>query len=538
MQQFTIRTRLLMLVGAMFIGFITIELMGFSALQRGVASLNTVYLDRVVPLRDLKTIADLYAVKIVDSSHKARSGRMTYAQAEDEVKEAERQIDTLWPAYQKTQMIDEEQRSVDALAKLVDAAQEPIERLKGILERGDKAALDTFVENEMYPLIDPLSEGLSHLTQIQVEESKRVYDASVVLYDSSRTMLALLLLGILICGSVFAMRLIRSIIHPLTTLKDAAARVALGDLSQSIQVSGRNEVTDVQRSVQAMQANLRNTLQDIQGSATQLAAAAEELQTVTESTAQGIHRQNDEIQMAATAVTEMSAAVDEVAENANRTSNTSHEAMDLADVGRKQVVLTREIIDQLSSKLNETTRTVFRLAEEASNIGLVVDVIRAIAEQTKLLALNAAIEAAHAGEAGRGFAVVADEVRNLAQRTQTSTQEIERMISAIQSVTQEGVRDVRQSCEFAARSQTMSSEADQALTLIAERITEINGMNLVIASAAEEQAQVAREVDRNLVAISDISDQSTAGVQQTSEASEELARLSANLNNLVNRFSM
>lgn len=185
MQQFTIRTRLLMLVGAMFISFITIELMGFSALQRGLANLNTVYLDRVIPLRDLKTIADLYAVKIVDSSHKARSGRMTYAQAEDEVKEAERQIDTLWPAYQKTQMIDEEQRSVDALAKLVDAAQEPIERLKGILERGDKAALDTFVENEMYPLIDPLSEGLSHLTQIQVEESKRVYDASLVLYDSS-----------------------------------------------------------------------------------------------------------------------------------------------------------------------------------------------------------------------------------------------------------------------------------------------------------------------------------------------------------------
>ncbi|QFG27744.1 methyl-accepting chemotaxis protein (plasmid) [Pseudomonas umsongensis] len=538
MQQFTIRTRLLMLVGAMFIGFITIELMGFSALQRGVASLNTVYLDRVVPLRDLKTIADLYAVKIVDSSHKARSGRMTYAQAEQEVKDAGRQIDMLWHAYQKTKKIDEEQRSVDALAKLVDEAQDPIERLKGILERGDKAALDTFVENEMYPLIDPLSEGLSHLTQIQVEESKRAYDAAVVLYDSSRTMLALLLLGILICGGVFATRLIRSIIHPLTTLKDAAARVALGDLSQSIQVSGRNEVTDVQQSVQAMQANLRNTLQDIQGSAAQLAAAAEELQTATESTAQGIHRQNDEMQMAATAVTEMSAAVDEVADNANRTSNASHEAMDLADGGRKQVMLTRETIDRLSGKLNETTRTVFRLAEEASNIGRVLDVIRAIAEQTKLLALNAAIEAAHAGEAGRGFAVVADEVRNLAQRTQTSTQEIERMISAIQSVTQEGVRDVQQSCEFAARSQTMSSEADQALTLIAERITEINGMNLVIASAAEEQAQVAREVDRNLVAISDISEQSTAGVQQTSEASEELARLAANLNNLVNRFSM
>lgn len=538
MQQFTIRTRLLMLVGAMLIGCIIIGMMGLNALQRSVAGLNTVYLDRVVPLRDLKTIADLYAVKIVDSSHKARSGRMTYAQAENEVKEADRQIDTLWPAYQKTQMIDEEQRSVDVLAKLVEHAQEPIERLKGILERGDKVALDAFVENEMYSVIDPLSEGFSNLIQIQLEESKRVYDAAVVLYDSTRTMLVLLLLGILICGGVFATLLIRSIIQPLATLKDAAARVASGDLSQSIQVSGRDEVTDVQQSVQTMQATLRNTLQDIQGSATQLAAAAEELQAVTESTAQGIHRQNDEMQMAATAVTEMSAAVDEVADNAGRTSNASHEAMELADGGRKQVVLTRETIDQLSGKLHETTSTVFRLAEEASNIGRVLDVIRAIAEQTNLLALNAAIEAARAGEAGRGFAVVADEVRNLAQRTQTSTQEIERMISAIQSVTQEGVRDMQQSGEFAARSQTMASEADQALTLIAERITDINGMNLVIASAAEEQAQVAREVDRNLVAISDISKQSTDGVQQTSVASEELARLATNLNNLVNRFSM
>ena len=390
----------------------------------------------------------------------------------------------------------------------------------------------------MYLVIDPLSEGFSNLIQIQLEESKRVYDAAVVLYDSARTMLVLLLLGILICGGVFAALLIRSIIRPLAALKEAAARVASGDLSQSIQVIGRDEVTEVQQSVKTMQTTLRSTLQDIQGSATQLAAAAEELQAVTEGTAQGIHQQNDEMQMAATAVTEMSAAVDEVADNAGRTSNASREAMELADGGRKQVGLTRNTIDQLSGKLYETTSTVFRLAEEASNIGRVLDVIRAIAEQTNLLALNAAIEAARAGEAGRGFAVVADEVRNLAQRTQTSTQEIERMISAIQNVTQEGVRDMQQSGEFATHSQAMANEADKALTLIAERITEINGMNLVIASAAEEQAQVAREVDRNLITISDISKQSTAGAQQTSVASEELARLATNLNHLVNRFRM
>ncbi|WP_442962526.1 methyl-accepting chemotaxis protein [Pseudomonas sp.] len=242
--------------------------------------------------------------------------------------------------------------------------------------------------------------------------------------------------------------------------------------------------------------------------------------------------------MAATAVTEMSAAVDEVAGNANRTSSASREARQVAETGRQKVNVTRETIDQLTDRLGQTAATVERLAGEAANIGQVLDVIRAIAEQTNLLALNAAIEAARAGEAGRGFAVVADEVRNLAQRTQSSTLEIERMIGAIQSATTASVEEMQQSSQFAQHSQGLAGEADQALGLIAERVEQIDEMNLVIASAAEEQAQVAREVDRNLVAIRDVSEQSAAGAEQTSSASDELARLAAQLSQLTGRFRL
>ncbi len=538
MQQLTIRTRLLLLVGAMLAACVAIGVTSLYAQQRSVAGLNAVYLDRVVPLRDLKLIADLYAVNIVDATHKARSGMLSYGQARDDVIAARAEIRRIWAAYTGTSMTDSERQIAANVEGLMAKADGPLDGLERTLDRHSEKRLAAFVINDLYPLIDPLSAGFSQLIELQLGEAKAEYDQAQALYQRNRILNLGLLAALLVGGGLFAMVMLRSISRPLEELKQAAASVAAGDLSRIIECRGRDEITEVQQSIRQMQRNLRDTLQDIQGSATRLASAAEELHTVTQHTAQGIHQQNEEVQMAATAVTEMSAAVDEVAGNANRTSDASRDAETVADDGRRQVTATRQTIDQLSERLQQSAGTVTRLAEEAAGIGKVIDVIRAIAEQTNLLALNAAIEAARAGEAGRGFAVVADEVRGLAQRTQSSTQEIERMIGAIQSATEQSVRDMQQSSEFASRSQSMADEADQALGLIAERVGQINEMNLVIASAAEEQAQVAREVDRNLVTIRDISEQSASGAQQTSAASDELARLATQLNQLVGRFRL
>lgn len=349
---------------------------------------------------------------------------------------------------------------------------------------------------------------------------------------------SVILLAAVIFTIFAAVLLSRSITRPLAMLAASAERIASGDLSQPVQADGADEITHVQRSLGGMQGTLRETLLNIQNSATQLASAAEELHAVTDDSSRGITRQNDEIQMAATAVTEMSAAVDEVARNANHTSDSSREAQETAQAGREQVSSTRATIEQLTERLGITSTTITTLADEAIAIGRVLEVIRTIAEQTNLLALNAAIEAARAGDQGRGFAVVADEVRALAQRTQTSTQEIERMISAIQSASQQSVSAMAQSSEYASRSQIMASQADSALVLIAERVNQINDMNLVIASAAEEQASVAREVDRNLVNIRDIAEQNATGAHETSVASDQLAKLASDLNGMVQRFRL
>ncbi|WP_025809880.1 methyl-accepting chemotaxis protein, partial [Pseudomonas chlororaphis] len=274
----------------------------------------------------------------------------------------------------------------------------------------------------------------------------------------------------------------------------------------------------------------------IVGSATQLASAAVELTAVTEQSNRALTQQNDEIQMAATAVNEMTSAVEEVARNASSTSDASSASEQAAKQGRERVLDTVQAIRMMGAEVENTSALVSGLAKKALDISKVLDVIRGIAEQTNLLALNAAIEAARAGDLGRGFAVVADEVRALAHRTQESTQEIELMIINIQGGTGEAVDAMGNTSIRARDMQDIAEAAGVALNEIAERVGQINERTLVIASASEEQAQVAREVDRNLVNIHDISLQTSDGASQTAAASHELSQLANDLNGMVTRF--
>ncbi|WP_410457962.1 methyl-accepting chemotaxis protein [Pseudomonas fluorescens] len=249
-------------------------------------------------------------------------------------------------------------------------------------------------------------------------------------------------------------------------------------------------------------------------------------------------QQSQEIEQAATAVNQMTTAVEEVASNAVATSEASRESDRIARQGREQVRLTVVSIESLAAGVTSNAEEVGQLAQQVHGITKVLDVIGAIAEQTNLLALNAAIEAARAGDAGRGFAVVADEVRALAHRTQQSTREIEQMIHGIQQGTERAVEGMQQSNERAQSTLEGAHAAGAALEEIAAAISLINERNLVIASASEQQAQVAREVDRNLTNIRDLALQTSAGANQTNAASQALSQLAIDLNGLVGRFSV
>ncbi|WP_423835662.1 methyl-accepting chemotaxis protein [Stutzerimonas stutzeri] len=328
------------------------------------------------------------------------------------------------------------------------------------------------------------------------------------------------------------------VLAPLREVGSIFGRIAEGDLTSRIEVRSTNEIGVLFASLASMQESQRETIGRISTSSSQLASAAEELSAVTEESNRGLHQQHQELEQAATAVNEMTTAVDEVARNAVSTAQASNDSNQLAQQSRVQVQSTLAEVEAMTQDIELTSQLVRELAEQAHSIGKVLDVIRAVSEQTNLLALNAAIEAARAGEAGRGFAVVADEVRTLAQRTQESTGEIELMIGSIRNGTDQAVESMAVSTRRAKSSLDSTRNAGQVLEDIFQRVMQISERNLVIASAAEEQAQVTREVDRNLINIRDLSTSAATGANQTSAASNELSRLAVGLHEMVRRFTL
>ncbi|MBD8568545.1 methyl-accepting chemotaxis protein [Pseudomonas viridiflava] len=449
-----------------------------------------------------------------------------------------KQINDAQAIYEKLISDSNERNLYNQYVQLLGQYRELESRMKTLTLANKVDELQDLLNKDMLSNSDQMNAVLIKLVEINTAQLMQVKKQAAEEYESAFDMVIALLVAATLLTLVFAWMLIKSITTPIAVALHAAETIAQGNLTQPIKVDGTDEAGRLLQAMKTMQDKLRDTLQRISGSATQLASAAEELNAVTDESARGLVQQNNEIEQAATAVNEMTSAVEEVARNATSTSEASRNATASAGDGRDLVLETVGAIERMSGDVKETAELIGNLANESRDIGKVLDVIRGLADQTNLLALNAAIEAARAGEAGRGFAVVADEVRALAHRTQQSTSEIERMIGSIQGGTEQAVTSMRNSTERAESTLSIAKGAGLALDTINIAVEEINERNLVIASAAEEQAQVAREVDRNLVNIRDLSAQSTTGANQTSAASTELSRLAVDLNSMVGRFAL
>ncbi|AZZ73937.1 methyl-accepting chemotaxis protein [Pseudomonas sp. RU47] len=384
--------------------------------------------------------------------------------------------------------------------------------------------------------------NMSAQGDILIAVSKKLTESQTVVRDTdaarAKNLLLIATALAVAFGLLAAWAITRQIIIPLNQTLKVAERVAAGDLTHNLVSLRRDELGQLQRSMQSMTQGLRELVGGISDGVTQIASAAEELSAVTEQTSAGVNNQKIETDQVATAMNEMAATVQEVARNAEEASEAAVAADQQAREGDKVVGEAIAQIERLAVEVGHSTEAMGELKRESDKIGSVLDVIKSVAQQTNLLALNAAIEAARAGEAGRGFAVVADEVRSLAQRTQKSTEEIEELIVGLQNGTQQVATIMDNSRTLTDSSVELTRRAGGSLESITRTVSAIQAMNQQIAAAAEQQSAVAEEINRSVLNVRDVSDQTSAASEETAASSVELARLGTHLQMLVGRFKV
>lgn len=386
-------------------------------------------------------------------------------------------------------------------------------------------------------------QGLKGEMRKQVHSTEKMFGdlrKSAVSEIGNQNTQAAIVAGILILiVSSLLMFISRSILSPITQLSNIMDQAAAEkSLELRAKISGNDEVTRMAHNFNQMMQAFETVLRDILSSANQLSSTSQILTEVTDDTNERMKRQSDETDQVATATAEMTATAQEIARYATEAASASKLAEASSKQGMEVVTQNATHITNLATEVSTASEVINQLNTESEHIETVLNVIREIAEQTNLLALNAAIEAARAGEQGRGFAVVADEVRTLAQRSQTSTEEIEEIVSRLQTSAGKAVDAMKSGKDLAEDSVSRAKKVKESLETVSHAIKDINETNFQIATASEEQSTVSEEIDRNIVNIADISKETMVNSQQTTATADDLNKLAQDLNGLVSQFKL
>ncbi|VEE61109.1 Ribose and galactose chemoreceptor protein [Shewanella putrefaciens] len=524
------------LVMLLTIGFIAINMMG--KIEYGV---ERIYNDRVVPLDDLKVIADKYAVDVIDAANKANAGGFSASQAIDALSSAKSTVNQRWQKYLATELTKEESQLAQQAERLFIPANDQIEQLITYL-RGFNGDVVHKLNDKILPLynaIDPISGKISELIDLQIKIAGQEKDSVNNIYYSSISIFITLAGIAMLISIVIGLWVNRSVMNP---IRDIVQNLKIirqdSDLTVKFKTFNDDELGQISTSLTQVIEHLRGILHSIAEAANTVNSSATELGSFTQETNKRMQQQQAETEQTATAMNEMTATVAEVAQSAAAAADSAKDADNYAANGNHIVMQSITSMSQLSEQIQKTAQVIGFLSNESQNIGRVLDVIKSIAEQTNLLALNAAIEAARAGEQGRGFAVVADEVRTLAQRTQKSTQEIEAMIATLQQGVKEAVNAMEVGINQVDDANDKANQAGQALKEIVASVDNITELNTHIATAAEEQSSVAESINRSIIAISDIAEHSTNSALELSESVINLTKLANSMRNQVSAFRL
>ncbi|RSM29715.1 methyl-accepting chemotaxis protein [Aeromonas salmonicida] len=412
------------------------------------------------------------------------------------------------------------------------------EELVTAFSNGDLERVKSLRKNETRVALEEVGSKSYRLREINNEIADGMVKSVAELYSNSRNMSILVGVVTLAFVVVVAWLLTGQIRNPVMALLEQTRKVSAGDLATQLDLRQFNndELGQLAKGFGEMQGNLRNLVSEVSGSVVQLSSASEEISAVARQSASNMNNQQHELNQLATAMNEMQATVQEVSRNTSDAASAATQASSTAELGARTVNDSIKRIEQVAGAIESTAVVIRQLGDDSRNIGMVLEVIRGIAEQTNLLALNAAIEAARAGEQGRGFAVVADEVRTLAKRTQDSTSQINTIIAELQQRAEQAGTTMQQSQEMMNSTVSTAREAGASISEISGSVESISHMNIQIATATEEQGAVSEELNRNVVNISHASEEVAAGATQMAQACNDLNHLATQLQEMVRRF--
>jgi methyl-accepting chemotaxis protein len=482
-------------------------------------SMKSIYDDRVVPLQQLKLVSDAYAVSIVDTTHKLHAGKLDWQQAETNIEGAKHTISDQWSAYLATELTPQESVIAEKIKNDMARSDVKVAELQDIVKTQDVAKLDTFAKNELYPAIDPTTEGIGKLTEYQLEAAKELREQGIDLFHSLIQLTVISGLLITIAAIAVVIFVTNAIKRNLSVATELASAVAQGDVSATASVNSNDEVKDLVDALNTMTANLRNTAEiadkisngdltvtpkplsdkdtlglslesmverlrgvvaDAIAAAENVSAGSQELSASAEQVSQGATEQASAAEEASSSMEEMASNIKQNADNAAQTEKIARQSAKDAEVSGEAV-----------SRAVQAMRTI------AEKIGIVQE----IARQTDLLALNAAVEAARAGEHGKGFAVVASEVRKLAERSQSAAAEISAMSGDTVKAAQEAgdmlgrlVPDIRKTAELVSEISAACREQDIGAAQINEAIQQLDKVTQQNSGASEEMSATSEEL--------------------------------------------
>ncbi|HPE79302.1 MAG: methyl-accepting chemotaxis protein [Chromatiaceae bacterium] len=546
--RFSIKSRLIALVGFAGLLLLTVGILGVSAMHRGEDSLKDVYEHRLMPSVQLSQISELmrenrsqltFALQHDPDSKTVNWHKHSVAMHIGKVEENIAEISHIWEQYVAAGLSADEKVLADAFAQSrAIFVKDGLLPVSAALSGGDFLAATRILLEQVNPTFNTAHADVTALWDYELAQAKVAFDEQVA-YDATITnfMIALIVLSIAAL-SLLAFFTIQSISEAVRKLTVASNKIAAGDLRVRCDYRSKDEMGRIASAFDQMAERFFGVISGLTEATTQLASAAEETSVISMESTDRIRQQLAEAEQVATAMNEMTATVQDVAQTAASADAAASDADAKASEGRSVAVQALAATEDLVNEVQQAAAVIRKLESESESIGAVLDVIRGIAEQTNLLALNAAIEAARAGEQGRGFAVVADEVRTLAGRTQDSTQEIQRMIESLQQGTKGATQSMEKGQTKAQSTLDQVKSTEQTLSVISQAVARIKEMNAQIATAAEEQGSVAEEINRNVVAIRDLALASTEGAEQTAVASGQQARLAADLQATASTFTV